>query len=230
MDFALTETRSFEDARKETRDARLALGFNERDSWKTALAYFDQHTLTIQNHPVMEDWEDSYMCELAHIATRRGGTVLEIGFGMGISARYIQKESLEQHFVIEANADVYERLTHFAKEARIPVAAFFGFWEDVTTKIPDGSISGILFDTYPLSEKDIHCNHFPFFKEAYRLLRPGGVLTYYSDEIDDFSFLHLKMLRDAGFVRIDKKICEVSPPADCAYWKSKTILAPIVTK
>jgi guanidinoacetate N-methyltransferase len=119
----------------------------------------------------------------------------------------------------------------FKAVVNTPVEALFGFWEQITKNvIADESLSGILFDTYPLHEEEIHQNHFPFFKEAYRMLKPGGVLTYYSDEIKDFSRAHLRALNDAGFIHIDKKICIVSPPKDCAYWQSNTIVAPIITK
>lgn len=223
-------TLSFGDIRDVTVDTRKAIGFDERDTWRDASATFTDHTLTIQGHPVMEDWEDDYMKRLAAIAAQAGGTVLEVGFGMGISAQYIQAHPIDRHIIIEANWDVYTHLTAFAKTAAKPVSPLFGFWEDTTSLLPDGSVCGILFDTYPLTERDIHANHFPFFSEAYRLLAPGGVLTYYSDEIDRFSPEHRALLAETGFTDIQAEICPVTPPSDCAYWKSATILAPIVRK
>ena len=40
--------------------------------------------------PVMMDWEDSLMSASAAYVTQNGGDILEIGFGMGISASFIQ--------------------------------------------------------------------------------------------------------------------------------------------
>ncbi|MEI8270862.1 MAG: hypothetical protein WCG45_05865, partial [bacterium] len=79
---------------------------------------------------------------------------------------------------------------------------------------------------------EIHKNHFEFFNSAFEKLKKGGVLTYYSDEINDFSPEHLERLLNAGFKKenINKKIVNVEPPEDCQYWKDKTILAPIIIK
>jgi guanidinoacetate N-methyltransferase len=213
-----------------TRTSRIDIGFPKADAWRDAPAYYDGHTLTIEGHPVMADWETEYMRELATIATRAGGTVLEVGFGMGISARFVQAQDIREHIIIEANRQVHDYATAFAKEARVRTRALLGMWESVTPLFPDGSVTGILFDTYPLSEEEIHKNHFKFFPEAYRLLTPGGVLTYYSDEAEDFSNEHREALYDAGFRCIDKRICMVYPPADCLYWRSPTIVAPIITR
>jgi guanidinoacetate N-methyltransferase len=219
----------FGDVRDTTFASRKDIGFKGRKSWKTAAARLSKHSLTIEGHPVMEDWEDGYMSTLASIATSNGGVVLEIGYGMGISAKYIQKFGTDLHIIIEANHEVYTFLDKFAKKYK-SVQPIFGFWEEVTSSLPEGSIDGILFDTYPMKSDEVHENHFPFFKEAFRLLRSGGILTYYSDEIDCFSENHLKALKKAGFSRIEKFICDVAPPPDCVYWKSSTILAPIVQK
>jgi guanidinoacetate N-methyltransferase len=223
--------KKFGDVRDVTYQTRCEIGFaSDFHVWEDAPASFSSDELVIQGHPVMERWEESYMEELAAIASAQGGTVLEVGFGMGISAEFIQTHAIDTHIIIEANKDVFKTLEMFATESSRPIVPLLGFWEEVSHALPDGSISGILFDTYPLSEKDIHKNHFMFFKEAYRLLRTGGVLTYYSDEIDDFSTQHMAELQAAGFKNIEKKICTVTPPQSCQYWKSNLILAPIITK
>ena len=213
------------------RAARIRIGFPEvPDTWRYARAEFKNGSLYILGHPVMEAWEAPYMRRLAEIATANGGMVLEVGFGLGLSSGYIQQHDIKRHIVIEANSDVFGRLQHFARLAPRPVDPWFGFWQDLLPTIPDNSIDGILFDTYPMKESELHCNHFAFFGEAYRVLRPGGVFTYYSDEITDLSPQHLDLLREAGFTSIDHEVCSVEPPEECLYWSSKTIVAPVVVK
>jgi guanidinoacetate N-methyltransferase len=220
-----------EDPRVQTLASRMHIGFiDDPAEWKAAEAVFGDGSLEILGHPVMEDWETPYMRDLAAIATRNGGTILEIGFGMGISANFIQKQDISEHIVIEANQDVFQSLRKFSKYSRKPVRPLFGLWQDVIDRIAPNSVDGILFDTYPLTVEEIHCNHFPFFSHACRILKPGGVLTYYSDEIDSFSSRHLETLTKAGFTQISFELSQVTPPKDCLYWTSSSILAPIVVK
>lgn len=223
--------KKWNDQRDETFGKRMDIGFGElKERWRKAEAVYTDDTLKICGHPVMESWEHEYMKELARIATMNGGKVLEVGFGMGISAAYVQEHEIDEHLIIEANTEVVKKAEAFARSAKRPARILAGFWEEVVADIPNGSLSGILFDTYPLVPEEVHRNHFPFFQEAQRMLRPGGVLTYYSDEISQFSPLHMQCLRAAGFRKISGKVCDVLPPEDCEYWTAKTILAPIIIK
>ena len=220
------------DTRDLTEKNRVKIGFRAKQVWKTAPAVFTKHFLKILGHPVMEDWEIPYMKRLAHIATMNGGTVLEVGFGMGISARFIQQADIKRHIIIDMNHQVADRARDFSLKAKHKVVVLEGLWEEVIDQIPDNSLDGILFDTYPLTKAEIHRNHFAFFRAAFRKLKKDGVLTYYSDEIKSFHPAHIKKLLHAGFkeANISSQVVKVIPPKDCEYWKSSTILAPIVKK
>jgi guanidinoacetate N-methyltransferase len=221
--------------RVDTVTKRTQIGFPAQPAdWAKAPAIYDAHTLRIASHPVMEDWELGYMHALAQIACSNGGSVLEIGYGMGLSAGAIQSHGIETHYVVECHPDVIARCLNDRRQAigegRLHVVS--GFWQDVTPRFATGSFDGILFDTYPLHAAELHANHFVFFKEAHRLLKPGGVFTYYSDEATTWSADHLAKLKSAGFVEdnIHYEVCDVNPPETCEYWRHKTILAPIVKK
>ena len=87
-------------------------------NWQEAPAVFTEGKLTILGHPVMEDWEAPYMEELARVATMNGGVILEVGFGLGLSATYIQGQPIDKHLVIEMNKDVFSKLSAFAQTAK----------------------------------------------------------------------------------------------------------------
>ncbi len=228
--------------KKATVETRKEIGFlADPNDWVNAPATYSfvdgQEVLTIAGHPVMEGWEAGYMQELADIASSRGGDVLELGYGLGLSAKAIQSHPIKSYTVIEANKDVVQKRAQGDLEEAIAKGSariLSGLWEKVIPTLPDESFDGILFDTYPLTEEDIHGNHFPFFAEAYRILRTNSIFTYYSDVATEEEFLRINVPRlvQAGFKRenISCRICKVQPPADCKYWKDQTIIVPVITK
>ena len=50
---------------------------------------------------VMMSWEDTLMSASAAYVCEGGGDILEIGFGMHISADYIQSHTINSHTIIE---------------------------------------------------------------------------------------------------------------------------------
>lgn len=204
-------------------------------SWTSAQPDLTEKSLLIKTYQVMQSWENNYMKSLAAIATSQGGDVLEVGFGMGISAGYIQKsKKIKSHTIVECHPKVIKSARKmFDKElASGKMKLIEGFWEDRTPTMADESYDGILFDSCPLDSGVEFFQFFPFFKEAYRLLKAGGTFTYFSDEATEISDIHKQELIKAGFKEenINFKICKVNPPKSCEYWKHKTIVSPIFKK
>jgi spermidine synthase len=149
------------------------------DSWQSSDIDINDDFLKIQGHPVMERWETPYMARLAEIAAQGGGKVLELGFGMAISATFIQSHPIKEHVIIEANDQVAERARAWSNDtAKSVVKINHGFSWDVSPQLADGSFDGILYDTYPIQAGKANLHHRDFFAEAHRLLRKGGVFTY----------------------------------------------------
>eukprot|EP00494_Astrolonche_serrata_P011510 UN11595 len=116
----------------------------------------------------MESCEQPYMAKLATIAGAKGGIVLEVGFGLGLSGRALQNERINEHIIIEANKSVYDNLVKFAaKEAeagRPRVTPLYGLWQEIVPTLPNNLLDGVLYDTYPLNKEEQHTHQFDFIK------------------------------------------------------------------
>ncbi len=204
-----------------------------KSKWVTIEPKYSAKELLIKNYQVMQSWEDNYMKSLAALTTSLGGNTLEVGFGMGISCGYILKsKKIKSHTVVECHPGMVQRAKEMysrdIKSGRLKIK--HGFWEDVCPKLTPKSFDGIFFDSCPLDSGVEFFQFFPFFKEAFRLLKDNGVFTYFSDEARTISKEHKIKLLNAGFKNISFKLCKVHPPKICEYWKHNTIVVPLVKK
>ena len=192
--------------------------------WSKSKAHYDDTQLIIEDQQVMQSWEWPYMKAMAKAVTEGQGDVLELGFGMGISATYIQEFGCRSYTVVEYNEDVQKK---FAKwKENYPgrdIRLIPGKWQDVVDQLDN--YDGIFFDTYHLSEEEfvkyiIEDVTFGahFFETAANHLRDGGVFSYYSNEIDSVSRRTQRRLfqyfKSISFEVVDG----LKPPPDCDYW------------
>ena len=94
---------------------------------------------------VMMDWEDEIMKASADYICENGGDILEIGFGMGISAGYIQANNINSHTIIEKHPQIIKKLKAWAQD-KPNVIIIKGDWYDVKNSL--STYDGIFFDTY----------------------------------------------------------------------------------
>lgn len=184
----------------------------------------DTDELIIAGQEVMQAWEHKLMHEMARIAARSHGDVLEVGFGMAISANAILAEGVRSYTVIDCNPDVLKRAHAWrAERPEIDIRIVEGRWEETIDTL--GEFDGIFFDTYPTTQAEFeqyalddmfYAQHFA--PAAHRHLREGGVFTYFTREIDTIGRVHQRILLER-FAKLEISVVrDLQPPADCSYW------------
>lgn len=185
--------------------------------------------LTIGGWQVMQSWELPLVRVMAQEVTARGGDILEIGFGMGLTAREIIRCGCRTYTVIEAHPAIADMARQWSSQQNLPVTVVEGFWQDRVTSL-QAQYDGILFDTFPLSKSERHRNHYAFIPVAPSLLRQNGVLTYYSDETVDYRTSHLRLLlRFFNEVKLIK-VAGLQPFPHCEYWHHAHMVVPVARK
>lgn len=96
-------------------------------------------------YEVMMDWEDDIMSASAAYVCQNGGDILEIGFGMGISAGYIQSHSINSHTICENHPQIIPKAQAWASD-KPNVTIVTSSWYDVRNEL--GTFDGIFYDAY----------------------------------------------------------------------------------
>ena len=185
----------------------------------------DMRRAALTDEQIMEEWQLPLMEAMAGIAARSGGDVLEVGFGRGISATLMQHHGVRSHTIIECNPSVVERFERW--QGAYPgrdIRLVPGLWQDTIAGLD--RFDAIFFHTYPLDEDEsiellarsvTFAAH--FFPVAAEHLRPGGVFTYLSGEMDSLSRSHQRLLLDHfGSFRVQRVALDVPPDVRDAWW------------
>lgn len=140
---------------------------------------YDKHSLqTTESDGVMMDWETPIMERSAALITKAGGSVLNIGFGMGIVDGFIQKHNPKKHYIVEAHPDVLRRMKQTGWYDKPNVVVLEGTWKKVLPKLVDEHIhlDGIYYDTFSEYYKDM----LELFDMVVGLLNFDGVFSYFN--------------------------------------------------
>ena len=131
---------------------------------------------------VMMDWEDDIMKASADYVCGNGGDILEIGFGMGISANYIQANNINSHVIIENHPQVIEKAKAWA-EGKSNVTIIESDWYDVKDSL--STYDGIFYDTWA----DANVDNFKIVLPT--LMKSGGKATWWNNftDSDDIFFI-----------------------------------------
>ena len=133
-------------------------------------------------YQVMMNWEDNIMKASADYICENRGDILEIGFGMGISANHIQANNINSHTIIENHPQVIEKAKIWAT-GKDNVTIIEGGWYDVKDSL--STYNGVFYDTWGDSSKDNFITILP------TLMKSGGRATRWNNftSIDDVFFV-----------------------------------------
>ena len=169
----------------------------------TILTFEDDKILTDTGFEVMMSWEAPIMEKSAEYICQSKGDILEIGFGMGICADYIQAQGINSHTIVEIHPKIIEKLEIWAS-GKSNVTIIEGDWNSVAL----GTYDGIFLDSYG----DENWNSFKSFTIAKG--KSGAKVTYWNskaEENNEHSF------DDISFEDV------IVIPDDNAYFKSSNI-------
>ena len=141
------------------------------------LTFSDDKIVDPMGIEVKMDWEAPIMEKSAEYICHNSGDVLEIGFGMGICANYIQAQGVNSHTIIEIHPQILERLNTWAS-GKSNVTIIEGDWSSVS--ISD-TYDGIFLDTYG----DENTDKFKAF--ALARIKSGGKITYWNNAEDEYN-------------------------------------------
>tara|TARA_R110002020_G_C16181727_1_gene764879 strand:- start:141 stop:695 length:555 start_codon:yes stop_codon:yes gene_type:complete len=127
---------------------------------------------TVNGMEVMMTWEAPIMEKVAEFICYNSGDILEIGFGMGICADYIQAQGVNSHTIVEIHPQILERLNTWAS-GKSNVTIVEGDWNTVSGL---GTYDGIFLDTFG----DESLNNFKTF--VLPKIKSGGKITYWNNE------------------------------------------------
>jgi len=114
------------------------------------LIFTDNYITLAKNgdsHTIMHVGETLYMEKLSELVTKNGGHILEIGFGMHISADFIQSNpNVKSHTIIEVHPEIYNKGLEWAKD-KPNVELILGDWIDILP-LKNKLFDGVFYDPY----------------------------------------------------------------------------------
>ena len=176
------------------------------------LQFLEDRIITEKNETIMMDWEHPLMRRHAEITCQNGGDILEIGFGMGISAQYIQEQDIDSHTIIEIHPEIAENAREWSKDKE-NVKIIESDWYDVMDDLE--TYDGVFYDT----EIDLHNDQ--FYDLVKKILKNGGIYTFFNIQTDG-----MKNKYNIN-ENIRYELIDISPPEN-SYMNSNVYYLPII--
>ena len=162
---------------------------------------------------VMMAWENDIMKKSADYVCQNGGDILEIGFGMGIAANYIQANSINSHTIVENHPQIIEKAKAWAAD-KPNVTIIEDDWntvKDKRRKICLATYDGIFYDTFGDENMD------KFKSSLANLANASCKVTWWNSVASESNYYNI--------TGVTYEAIAVSPPPNC-YFNHDTYYLP----
>jgi guanidinoacetate N-methyltransferase len=185
---------------------------------------------------IMEAWQEPLMRAMAEHVAGSHGDVLEIGFGRGVTAEFIQQIGVASHTIVESNDHVVRQ--HFEswrqRHADADIRLLRGRWQDVADGL--GQFDGVFFHAFPMNEQefsDYVLKSVTFAEHAFAAmaarLRDGGVFTYLTTELDCLSRGHQRrLLKHFRSISLHVERLEIPEDTRDTWWAGSMVVVKAV--
>lgn len=85
---------------------------------------------------IMDEKARKYEEKIGELVGTKGGDILEIGFGLGISSNKIQSYDINSHIIIEKRKEIYDKAIEWAEDKE-NVTVYLGDWINILPKLND---------------------------------------------------------------------------------------------
>lgn len=162
---------------------------------------------------IMMSWEDPIMLQHANRVTLNGGNILEIGFGLGISANYIQQNNIDSHTIVEIHPQIASLAREWAKD-KPNVTIIEDDWMTSLQQIGLKKYDGIFHDTHPILDPNFRL----FYDSVKDFANPNCIFSYFHPRGFD--------LYKVGKENLNYDTVQVTVPEECTYFKGKVAKCP----
>ena len=173
---------------------------------------------------VMMEWEKPYMEKCIEKLAPRG-SVLEIGYGFGYSARALcNNPNITEYTVIECSPNVWEKVEEFKKDyTHIPINLVKGRWQDVLQLCK--KYDTVFFDDYGTSVLDFN----RFNKFLYEILKEHSNIGCKIGNYSTTNIIDDKLLLSES---ISCNMFEINTiiPDNCIYARGGRMFMPLIEK
>ena len=180
----------------------------------TTTLIYSEDKITLENETVMHKWEHPIMKAKADFVCQNGGDIIEFGFGMGISATYIQEHNIKSHTICEIHPEIIKNLKEWAKD-KPNVIILEGNWFNNLSNMK--TYDGILFDTHQDDKAPFFGNYIP------QITNPNCHVTWWQP-------FKPKEKNWWGLNNIEFDILEVNPPQNDYFNRNQYFLPKYIYK